>query len=110
MEIKISSAKELRSSILFLEEKKRQQEKELHNQLENTYESFKSVNLIKSALQNIFGKSDQNSLLLPVAGTIGSAVVKRIISGSSESIIKRILAASLGWVISSWFLRKVKRQ
>ena len=110
MEMKISSAKELRDSIIFLEEKKRQQEKALHDQLEETYDSLKSINLIKSALHNVLGINEQNPLLPSVAGLVGSVVVKKIIPGSSGNIIKKVLGASLGWALSNWVLRKTKKQ
>jgi hypothetical protein len=107
MEMKIYSAKDLRERIYFLEQKKRQQQEALHDQLEETYESLKSVNLLKSAFHNVL--TEQNSLLPALAGTIGSVVVKKILPGSSGNIIKRFLGAAAGWTISNLILNKSKK-
>ena len=107
MEMKIYSAKDLRERIYFLEEKKRQQEQALHDQLEETYESLKSVNLIKSAFHNVL--TEQNSLLPSLAGTIGAIVAKKILPGNSGNIIKRFLGAAAGWTISNLILHKSKK-
>jgi hypothetical protein len=107
MEMKIYSAKDLRERIYFLEQKKRQQEQALHDQLEDTYESLKSVNLIKSAFHNVL--AEKNSLLPSLAGTIGSIVVKKFLPGNSGNIIKRFLGAAAGWTISNLVLSRSKK-
>src|SRR5580700_10481909 len=96
MEIKIASAKQLKAYIVFLEEKKRQQEQALRDQLSTTYESLKSINLLKSALHSVLGVDNQSSLLPSLAGTIGSVVIKKIMPGNSGNIVKRILGAGIG--------------
>ncbi|HLY70283.1 MAG TPA: hypothetical protein VKR53_11190 [Puia sp.] len=108
MEMKIYTAKDLRERIYFLEQKKRQQEQALHDQLEDTYESLKSVNLIKSAFHNVL--SEQNSLLPSIAGTLGSVIVKKILPGSSANIIKRFLGAAARWTISHLILNKSRKR
>jgi hypothetical protein len=107
MEMKIYSGKELRERIYFLEQKKRQQEQALHDQLEDTYESLKSANLLKSAFHNLL--TEQNSFLPSLAGTIGSIAIKKILPGGSGNIIKRFLGAAAGWTISNWVLHRSKK-
>jgi hypothetical protein len=109
MEVKITSANQLRNTILFLEEKKRQQKQALHDQLEITYESMKSINLIKSTLHSVLGIDEHAALLPSLAGTIGSVVIKRIMPGNSANIVKRILGAGIGLTLGKWISKKIKK-
>ena len=101
MEIKIFSAKELKDRICFLELRKSQQEQALHDQLENTFESFKSINLLKSAFHTVFTGPDQNSVFPSIAGTVGGLVLSKIIPGGPRNIFKRVLSGAAGWAIGS---------
>jgi hypothetical protein len=109
MQVKIISAKQLRDTILFLEEKKRQQEQALHEQLENTYESLKSINLIKSTLHSVLGIDEHAALLPSLAGTLGSVVIKKIMPGNSGNIVKRILGAGIGLTLGKWISKKINK-
>src|SRR5580698_10075864 len=97
MEIAIHAAADLSIAIERLEEKKLEQLSILHSQMDETSESLKSSNLVKSALANLISPENRISLLKTTGGLIAESALQRVLSPKKYSILKKVLGAAIGW-------------
>jgi hypothetical protein len=103
---KIKSSRDLQNAIFVLEAKKKNQQMILENQFESTYESLKSMNLIKSAFQGILESANMKNNLINSAIGLGAGIVsKKIVIGQSKSWVKKILGTVLEVAIAGIFVK-----
>lgn len=102
----ITSAADIKNAILFLEANREVKGQVLRAQFNNTFESFKPVNMLKSAVQEI---SSSPFLLTNIAGAaVGLATgyfSKRVVFGASKNILKRSLGIALQFGVTNLIAR-----
>ncbi|MBU0486350.1 MAG: hypothetical protein KKA07_09800 [Bacteroidetes bacterium] len=91
---KITTSDELQNAIQKLEVERSIQKKSLQIQFHLVYQSLKPVDFLKSTLKDIISspsitKNAAGSLL----GVISGYFSKRLISGKSESVVRKVLGA-----------------
>jgi hypothetical protein len=102
----ITSAADIKNAIRFLETDQEVKGQVLRAQFNNTLESFKPVNMLKSAVREI---SSSPFLLTNIAGAaVGLATgyfSKRVVFGASKNILKRSLGIALQFGITNLIAR-----
>ncbi len=82
--MQINNTRDLDMAIATLESRKTVQEKLLKNQFNETVESFKPKNLIKSAFKSATENGGAGSLLLKAAGNVGTGLLGgKLLAGGS---------------------------
>jgi hypothetical protein len=93
---KITSAIELKETILLLEIKQMHQAVLLKQEFKNTYESLKPVNIIKHKFNELLTSAEsQENLLDTVIGVAAGYLSKKIIVGATHNPIKQLLGMLL---------------
>ncbi len=99
---KIDSEKSLKAAILELEEKHAYEESMLREQFKIAYESFKPINLIKSAFKEVVGSDDlKDELINSSIGLTVGFISKKLFEGVSSNPLKKILGTVLMFGIKS---------
>jgi hypothetical protein len=92
--MQINNARDLDMAIATLESRKTVQEKLLKNQFNETVESFKPKNLIKSAYKSAIENGSAGGMILKAAGSIGTSVLGgKLLAGSG--ILNKIAGTAL---------------
>ncbi|HLX91266.1 MAG TPA: hypothetical protein VKR32_06260 [Puia sp.] len=105
----ITSLKELKVAIALLEQRRADAGQAFRAQVHTTIESMKPVNLLKSALQGIFGAGSDNSIVPVVAGSIGSLILKKVIPMAGGNLIGKAMAGVAAWALSRWAVQRLQR-
>ncbi len=93
---KITSEVDLKKKILLLEIQQENEWKQLKEQLLNTYESLKPVNLIKKSLFDLTTSSDLKGNLLSTTLSLAAGYLsKKVVIGSTNNPLKIILGTIL---------------
>lgn len=102
----ITSAVDIKNAIRFLEAEQEVKRQQLRAQFNDTFESLKPANLLKSAVKDI---SSSPFLLTNIAGAaVGLAtgyLSKRVVFGASKSILKRTLGIALQFGVTNLISR-----
>ncbi len=102
----ISSVADIKNAIRFLETDQEVKGQQLRVQFNNIIESFKPVNLLRNAVQEI---SSSSFLMKNIAGAVGGVasgyLLKRIVFGASKNILKRLLGIALQYGITNFIVR-----
>jgi len=97
----ITTVAELRNAIRLLEEEKAYKGQLLKEQLSVVYESLMPINIIKSTLKKIFGKTDMTDDLSGSAfGIVSGLLLKKVFIGRSGSKFRRLFGSLLQMGIS----------
>ncbi len=92
----INSAAELKNVIQQLEVEREDQKQLLKKQFYIAYENLKPVNLIKSTLNNITSSPYlKDNLLASVLGLFSGYLSKKIVTGSSDNPVRKLLGTVL---------------
>ena len=92
----------LDEAILVLQEKRAHELGVLKEHLQETYTSFRPINLIKSTLKEISASPEIKSDMISNAIGIGTGLVaKRLLVGSSHNPVKRLLGTVLHFAIAN---------
>jgi hypothetical protein len=92
----ITSLAELTVAIQMLEEERSVKEKLFKEQLFITYESFKPISLLKSTINELTSSPYLlESILSTVLGVSSGFLTKRVVTGLSGGIIRKILGSVL---------------
>ncbi len=92
--MQINNSKDLDMAIATLESRKVMQEKLLRNQYNETVESFKPKNLLKSAFKSATENGSTSGMLLKAAGNIGTTMLGgKLLAGSG--ILNKIAGTAL---------------
>jgi hypothetical protein len=97
----ISTVAELRKAIKCLEDEQAYKGQLLKEQLSVVYESLMPINIIKSTLKKIFGKTDMTDDLSGSAlGIVSGLLLKKVFIGRSGSKIRKLFGSLLQMGIS----------
>lgn len=98
----ITSSKEIKNAIRFLEVEHKIKQEALKEQFYITYESLKPVNLLRRTIHDISSSSDMmDDLLGTTMGLASGYISKKIWVGSSNSTIRKILGTLVQLGISN---------
>jgi hypothetical protein len=93
---KITSVEELKKAILLLEIKQANEGALLKEQLMETYESLKPINLIKKSLSDLTSSPDfKGDLLGTTMSLVAGFLSKKAVVGSTSNPIKKVLGTIL---------------
>lgn len=102
----ISSVADIKNAIRFLEADQAVKGRLLRAQFSNTFESFKPVNLLINAVQEI---SSSPSLIKNIAGAVAGLATgyfaKRVVFGTSKNIFKRMLGIAWQFGVTNFIAR-----
>lgn len=102
----IHSGKELRSTIIHLESKHKEDYQRLRQQFHLAYESMKPVNIIRHTLRKTAESYDvKENLLITVVGISTAFLSEKYVVGTSGGLFKKLLSASLTLGITSMVAR-----
>jgi hypothetical protein len=110
METKIHSEKDLKMAIYILELEKAKQRQAMHVHLEETAESLKPSNLAKTVFGIIVAGTEKYAYLTGITGILGSVILRKIISGRSNYILKRVFSSAAGLALTYWLSKKPKKK
>jgi len=97
----ISTVAELRSAIRFLEEEQAYKGQLLKEQLYVVHESLMPINIFKSTLKKIFGKTDMiDDLSGSALGIVGGLLLKKVFIGRSGNHFRKLIGSLLQMGIS----------
>ncbi|HJU45174.1 MAG TPA: hypothetical protein VJ647_00240 [Chitinophagaceae bacterium] len=92
----ITSSKELKKRIQYLEQRTHEQEMRLKEQWRETYESFKPQNLLRNIVTDVAATPNiKNNLLNASVGLLTGILTRRLIAGPSAGIVKRLAATAV---------------
>ncbi|HMK02561.1 MAG TPA: hypothetical protein VK489_00135 [Ferruginibacter sp.] len=92
----IRNAAQLKQSIALLKIEQEEKKSAMVGQFRQTYESFKPINLIKSAYHRVAETPDIANKLIGTSLGLGAGIIsKRILFGRSPGFIKRMLGMAL---------------
>lgn len=92
----ITSSKELKERIKYLEQRAYEQEVRLKQQWRDTYESFKPQNLLRNIVADVADTPNlKGNLLNASVGLLTGMLTRRIIAGPSAGIVKRLAATAV---------------
>ena len=92
----------LNETIVLLQDKQTQELKLLKEQFHLTYESLKPINLIKNAFHEVTSSPDlKNKLLNNVIGLTTGYLSKKVLIGTSNNPIKKILGTLLQFSVAN---------
>ena len=98
----ITSVTSLRESIVALESRRREQERQLANHCRLIYESLKPVNIIKTIIRNLVGSTDPQHHVLRASMSVASGYLSRkIFFRSPSGPMKKIIGALLQFGITN---------
>jgi hypothetical protein len=102
----ITSAADIKNAIRFLEADQEVKGQLLRAQFNNTFESLKPVNMLKSAVQEI---SSSPFMMTNIAGAVAGLATgyfsKRVVFGASKNILKRMLGIALQFGVTNLIAR-----
>ena len=100
--MKITTASQLDLAILELEQRRTIQEKDLIEHFNFTYQSFRPLNLIKNAIEDIAGSPEIRDNVINAAVGVGTGfVTKKLLVGKSPSLFKKILGGAVEFVVAN---------
>lgn len=91
---RITSVSALKSAIKVLEVEQKAKEIELKDQFYLTYESLRPVSIIRNTLKNLFSTSNED-LSGTAVGAASGYLVKKILIGSSGSLLRKLIGTAL---------------
>lgn len=92
----ITSSKELKNRIKYLEQRAYEQEVRLKEQWKETYESFKPQNLLRNIVSDVAATPNiKGNLINASVGLLTGMLTRRLIAGPSAGIIKRLAATAV---------------
>jgi hypothetical protein len=99
---KITATAELKNSILLLELKQAEEVFLLKAEIINTYEHFRPINLIKSALNKFMEAPDFKTRLLNTTLSLATGyVAKKLTIGTTHNPIKQLLGVAVQMGVTS---------
>ncbi len=94
--MKINNKHELETAIIELEKRKLDQEKIMIAQFHTAKESLSPVNILKNTFSKITHDTDIKSKILRTAAGLGIGILtKKIFTGNSTSIVKKVLGNAM---------------
>lgn len=100
--MKITTASQLDLAIMELEQRRATQEKDLVEHFNFTYQSFRPLNLLKNAIEDIAGSPEIRDNVINAAVGVGTGfVTKKLIVGKSSSLFKRILGGAIEYGVAN---------
>jgi hypothetical protein len=97
-----TKADELAEEIFFLQEKNAVELELLKEQFQKTFESVKPINIIKNSLSEIVKFPEmKNNITANLIGLLTGIVSKKIMVGSSQNPIKKILGTILEFAVAN---------
>jgi hypothetical protein len=97
-----TKADELAEEIFFLQEKNAAELELLKEQFQKTFESVKPINIIKNSLSEIVKFPEmKNNIIANLIGLLTGIVSKKIMVGSSQNPIKKILGTILEFAVAN---------
>lgn len=101
----------LEEQILFLKLKQKEDFILLKNQLEDTFDSLKPINLIKNTFNELIHSPEiKNDLLKSSLGILGGYASKKMLFWDSNNIFKKISGAVLQYVITNLITNKIEQK
>jgi hypothetical protein len=102
----ITSAADLKSAIQSLEVEKAMSEQQLKNQFNEIKESFKPINLIRNAINDLTSEPTiVDKLISTTMGLAGGYLSKKIVVGSSHNLFRKIFGSVLEYGVTSLVAR-----
>ena len=107
---KINHTSTLKEAIELLKRKQEHELIELKDQYFYTYESLKPANLIKTAIGHLAHSSEfKANVLSNVVGLATGYLSKKVLIGSTQSPVKRILGTLLQFVITTAVSKRTEK-
>jgi hypothetical protein len=92
---RITSVEALKSAIRVMEVEHQIKEAELKKQFYVVYESLKPVSIIRNTLRGLFSSSYSEDFSGTAVGAAGGYLVKKILVGSSGSLLRKLIGTAL---------------
>src|SRR5690349_3562831 len=100
--MKITTASQLDLAIMELEQRRAIQEKDLVEHFNFTYQSFRPLNLLKNAIEDIVGSPEIRDNIIKAAIGVGTGfVTKKLIVSKSNSLFKKILGGAIEFGVAN---------
>jgi hypothetical protein len=91
---RITSVAALKSAIKVLEVEQKAKEMELKDQFYLTYDSLRPVSIIRNTLKGLFSSSRED-LSGTAIGAAGGYLVKKVLIGSSGSLLRKLIGTAV---------------